>query len=121
MELSDEECEQIFQLVFHVHRPIAVCAAEFLNKKHFSSTDSNVGFSRRGKRKSQNAPHLVNLVQFYTDAEVHRHTTYLVDALWEVNPHLLRDWECMTQLLLDDDSGRVRKKFTNYLNRLSRF
>lgn len=52
----------------------------------------------------------MNLVQFYTDAEVHRHTTYLVDALWEVNPHLLRDWECMTQLLLDDDSGRVRKK-----------
>ena len=27
-----------------------------------------------------------------------------MDALWEVNPHLLRDWECMTQLLLDDDS-----------------
>ena len=61
-------------------------------------------FTSRGKRKSQNAPHLISLVEFYTDADIHHHTTYLVDALWEVNPHLLRDWECMTQLLLDDDS-----------------
>ena len=86
LELSQEECEAIYQLVFHVHRPIAVPAAEFLNKKLFSSTQPNdaMGFTRRGKRKSQNAPHLVNLIQFYTDAEIHHHTTYLVDALWEV-------------------------------------
>ena len=106
LELSDTDCESIYTLVFHIHRPIAVAAAEFLNKKLFSKAAAPDvhEFTSRGKRRSQNLPHLVNLIHFYTDADIHQHTTYLVDALWEVNPHLLRDWECMTQLLLDDDS-----------------
>ena len=67
-------------------------------------------YTSRGKRRSANAPHMTNLIHFYTDADIHQHTTYLVDALWDINPNLLRDWECMTQLLLDDDS-QLKVKF----------
>jgi len=105
LDFTDEDCESIYQLVFHVHRPIAVAAAEFLNKNLLTGTGfEENSFTRRGKRRSKNAPHFINLVQFYTDADIHQHTTYLVDSLWDVNPALLKDWECMTQLLLDDDS-----------------
>ena len=46
LELSDEDCESIYQLVFHVHRPIAVAAAEFVNKKLFSQTQPNDAVGR---------------------------------------------------------------------------
>ena len=36
LELSEQDCESIYTLVFHIHRPIAVAAAEFLNKKLFT-------------------------------------------------------------------------------------
>ena len=104
LELDVQDCESIYTLVFHIHRPIAVAAAEFLNNKLFVRGPDMHEFTSRGKRRSSNAPHMTNLIHFYTDADIHQHTTYLVDALWEVNPNLLRDWECMTQLLLDDDS-----------------
>jgi len=34
--------------------------------------------------------------------QLHEHAAYLVDSLWECGPELLKDWECMTSLLLDD-------------------
>ena len=35
LDLEVQDCESIYTLVFHVHRPIAVAAAEFLNNKLF--------------------------------------------------------------------------------------
>ena len=122
LELSDQDCESIYTLVFHIHRPIALAAAEFLNRKLFSQSNLNdvSEFTSRGKRRSQNMPHLINLIHFYTDADIHQHTTYLVDALWDVNPNLLRDWECMTQLLLDDDSKLEDREETALVDLLVR-
>lgn len=31
--LSNEDCENVYHLVYSAHRPIAVAAGEFLNKK----------------------------------------------------------------------------------------
>ena len=35
LDLEVQDCKSIYTLVFHVHRPIAVAAAEFLNNKLF--------------------------------------------------------------------------------------
>lgn len=34
--------------------------------------------------------------------QLHEHAAYLVDSLWECGAELLKDWECMISLLLDD-------------------
>lgn len=33
---------------------------------------------------------------------MHEHAAYLVDSLWESSQELLKDWECMTELLLEE-------------------
>uniref|UniRef100_A0A8C3U3F4 Cohesin subunit SA n=1 Tax=Catharus ustulatus TaxID=91951 RepID=A0A8C3U3F4_CATUS len=72
--LSNEDCENVYHLVYSAHRPVAVAAGEFLHKKEVTS-------------KSK---------------ELHEHAAYLVDSLWESSQELLKDWECMTELLLEE-------------------
>lgn len=38
--------------------------------------------------------------------QFHRHVPYLVDGLWDAAPALVRNWECMTALLLEPRGGR---------------
>lgn len=38
----------------------------------------------------------------YKYLQLHEHAAYLVDSLWECGAELLKDWECMISLLLDD-------------------
>lgn len=38
----------------------------------------------------------------WTSLQLHEHAAYLVDSLWECGAELLKDWECMISLLLDD-------------------
>ncbi|KAJ7423968.1 Cohesin subunit SA-1 [Willisornis vidua] len=66
--LSNEDCENVYHLVYSAHRPVAVAAGEFLHKKF----------------------------------QLHEHAAYLVDSLWESSQELLKDWECMTELLLEE-------------------
>uniref|UniRef100_A0A8C2U4Z7 Cohesin subunit SA n=1 Tax=Coturnix japonica TaxID=93934 RepID=A0A8C2U4Z7_COTJA len=56
--LSNEDCENVYHLVYSAHRPVAVA--------------------------------------------LHEHAAYLVDSLWESSQELLKDWECMTELLLEE-------------------
>uniref|UniRef100_A0A8C9TF75 Cohesin subunit SA n=1 Tax=Scleropages formosus TaxID=113540 RepID=A0A8C9TF75_SCLFO len=41
-----------------------------------------------------------DLCAFY--GQLHEHAAYLVDSLWESSQELLKDWECMTELLLEE-------------------
>ena len=41
------------------------------------------------------------MCQFLIESELHDHPAYLVDAMWDIHP-MLKDWECMTDLLLED-------------------
>lgn len=34
--------------------------------------------------------------------QLHEHMTYLVDSLWDCTPGFLKDWQCMTSILLQD-------------------
>lgn len=34
--------------------------------------------------------------------QLHEHAAYLVDSMWDCAADLLKDWECMISLLLDE-------------------
>jgi len=42
--------------------------------------------------------------------QLHEHGSYLVDSLWDIS-FMLKDWECMTDLLLEepgpDEEGKA--------------
>lgn len=34
--------------------------------------------------------------------QLHEHAAYLVDSLWDSSQELLKDWDCMIELLLEE-------------------
>ncbi|XP_075876525.1 cohesin subunit SA-2-like isoform X1 [Nelusetta ayraudi] len=100
--LTAEDCESVYHLVYSAHRPIAVSAGEFLFKKLFSHRGpEEEGLPRRG-RQSLNGSLIKTTVFFYLESELHEHGSYLVDSLWDCASELLKDWETMISLLLDE-------------------
>ncbi|XP_068572420.1 cohesin subunit SA-2a isoform X2 [Cebidichthys violaceus] len=100
--LTAEDCESVYHLVYSAHRPIAVSAGEFLFKKLFSHRGpEEEGLPRRG-RQSLNGSLIKTTVFFFLESELHEHGAYLVDSLWECGSELLKDWETMISLLLDE-------------------
>uniref|UniRef100_A0A8D0F0Q8 Cohesin subunit SCC3/SA HEAT-repeats domain-containing protein n=1 Tax=Strix occidentalis caurina TaxID=311401 RepID=A0A8D0F0Q8_STROC len=43
---------------------------------------------------------LKRLIHFFLESELHKHVAYLIDSLWDWAGKFLKDWECMTTLLL---------------------
>uniref|UniRef100_A0A8C5EMQ4 Cohesin subunit SA n=1 Tax=Gouania willdenowi TaxID=441366 RepID=A0A8C5EMQ4_GOUWI len=60
------------------------------------------GAPKRRGRQSPNVNLIKTTVFFFLESELHEHAAYLVDSLWECGAELLKDWECMISLLLDD-------------------
>ncbi|XP_063075229.1 cohesin subunit SA-1a isoform X2 [Engraulis encrasicolus] len=102
--LSNEDCENVYHLVYSAHRPVAVAAGEFLHRKLFSRHDPQAeeALAKRRGRSSPNGNLIRMLVLFFLESELHEHAAYLVDSLWESSHELLKDWECMTELLLEE-------------------
>uniref|UniRef100_A0A8C4VRE3 Cohesin subunit SA n=1 Tax=Gopherus evgoodei TaxID=1825980 RepID=A0A8C4VRE3_9SAUR len=100
--LSSEDCETLFQFVYTTYRPLAVAAGEFLYKRllSYQGTEEEVPPKRRGKFGA-NTCYIRKLITFFLESELHKHVTYLVDSLWDWAGSLLKDWECMTTLLLE--------------------
>uniref|UniRef100_H2YHP7 SCD domain-containing protein n=1 Tax=Ciona savignyi TaxID=51511 RepID=H2YHP7_CIOSA len=72
--LTSSDSERVYQLVFSCHRPVAVAAADFLNKQLFINKVSfeenvNPGYTKRGKRRGVNAPLITDLVLFFIESE----------------------------------------------------
>ncbi|XP_024121856.1 cohesin subunit SA-2a isoform X1 [Oryzias melastigma] len=100
--LTAEDCESVYHLVYSAHRPIAVSAGDFLFKKLFSHRGpSEEGLPRRG-RQSLNSSLIKTTIFFFLESELHEHGAYLVDSLWDCASELLKDWETMISLLLDE-------------------
>lgn len=99
--LTDKDCEIVYELVYSSHRGVAQAAAEFLNVRLFFIDPSVESYTRRGKKRLPNTPLVRDLVQFFIESELHEHGAYLVDAFIENNP-MIKDWECMTDLLLEE-------------------
>ena len=87
--------------MYSTHRGLAQAAGEFLNERLFQPTDVDPGKTLRGKPRLATTPLVRDLVQFFIESEFHEHGAYLVDSLIDSNP-IVRDWECMTDLLLEE-------------------
>ncbi|NWX98885.1 STAG2 protein, partial [Nothoprocta ornata] len=98
--LSAEDCETLYQFVYATHRPLAVAAGEFLYKRLFSHERGEEALAKRGEKFGESTNQLKTLIRFYLESELHQHVTYLVDSLWDRAGKFLKDWECMTTLLL---------------------
>ncbi|CAJ0954527.1 unnamed protein product, partial [Ranitomeya imitator] len=61
-------------------------------------------------QKTENSEHkigqLMKLLDFFLESKLHDHMTYLVDSLWDCTPGFLKDWKCMTFILLQDSSEK---------------
>lgn len=99
--LTDKDCEIVYELVYSSQRGVAQAAAEFLNVRLFFIDPSVESLTRRGKKRLPNTPLIRDLVQFFIESELHEHGAYLVDAFIE-NNLMIKDWECMTDLLLEE-------------------
>lgn len=100
--LTDKDCEIVYELVYSSNRGVAQSAAEFLNVRLFNLTDDmEVVKTKRGKKRLPNTPLIRDLVQFFIESELHEHGAYLVDSFID-NNQMVKDWECMTDLLLEE-------------------
>ncbi|XP_067241929.1 cohesin subunit SA-2 isoform X1 [Chanodichthys erythropterus] len=101
--LTAEDCESVYHLVYSAHRPVAVAAGEFLFKKLFSHRDpEDDSMPKRRGRQSVNANLIKTAVFFFLESELHEHAAYLVDSMWDCAAEILKDWDCMISLLLDE-------------------
>ena len=46
--------------------------------------------------------HLIQLLEYFTEAGLHQHTEFYVDSLWSHCP-ALKEWDTMTDMLLSDE------------------
>ncbi|XP_077199485.1 cohesin subunit SA-2-like isoform X2 [Paroedura picta] len=100
--LSSEDCETLYQFVYTTHRPLAIAAGELLYKRLIVQEIDMEAFSKRNGKLEPIASQLKTLIIFFLESELHSHVTYLVDSLWDWSVSLLKDWECMTSLLLEN-------------------
>ncbi|KAM3840965.1 cohesin subunit SA-3 [Vipera latastei] len=98
--LTDADCERVFPLVYASSRPIAVAAGEFLYKKLLAPKVDARGKS--GDHHEGTRVFLQLLLVFFIESEFHDHAAYLVDSLWDCASVLLKDWQVLTGLLLEE-------------------
>ncbi|NXA08081.1 STAG2 protein, partial [Sapayoa aenigma] len=97
--LSAEDCEMLYQFVYTTHRPLAVAAGEFLYKRLLVHEGDEVQ-PKGGRKFGASTDQLKRLIHFFLESELHKHVAYLIDSLWDWAGKFLKDWECMTTLLL---------------------
>ena len=108
--LDSTDCEAVYQLVFSSNRSVAQAAANFLiqrlltREEDESSEQNKNALRKKGKNLSPHIAPMRDLVQYFIESELHDHAAYLVDSLWD-STSLVKDWDCMTQMLLDDISS----------------
>uniref|UniRef100_A0A8C3VAM3 Cohesin subunit SA n=1 Tax=Catharus ustulatus TaxID=91951 RepID=A0A8C3VAM3_CATUS len=90
--LTAEDCENVYHLVYSAHRPVAVAAGEFLYKNEVSCV------SGMQEPSASNTLYYKSIIIFI----LHEHAAYLVDSMWDCATDLLKDWECMNSLLLEE-------------------
>ncbi|KAM6291536.1 cohesin subunit SA-2-like [Porphyrio hochstetteri] len=98
--LSAADCETLYRFVYTTHRPLAAAAGEFLYKRLLSHEGEEEVEPKGGGKFGASTDQLKRLIRFFLESELHKHVVYLVDSLWDWAGTLLKDWECMTTLLL---------------------
>uniref|UniRef100_A0A4X2L9M1 Cohesin subunit SA n=1 Tax=Vombatus ursinus TaxID=29139 RepID=A0A4X2L9M1_VOMUR len=112
--VSSEECEAMYHFVYATYRPLAVVAGELLCKRLFCLPpgEEEAPHSQKNSKFVYSLSRLKKLITFFLNHGFHKHVTYLVDSLWDWEDGLLRDWECLTNLLRDKPM-RKEEAFTD--------
>uniref|UniRef100_A0A803T4Q9 Cohesin subunit SA n=1 Tax=Anolis carolinensis TaxID=28377 RepID=A0A803T4Q9_ANOCA len=100
--LSSEDYETLYQFVYTTHRPLATAAGELFYNRLLIQESEMDSFANRNGKWEPVASQLRTLIIFFLESELHSHVTYLVDSLWDWALSVLKDWECMTALLLEN-------------------
>ncbi|NXF93926.1 STAG3 protein, partial [Eubucco bourcierii] len=85
--MSEDDCSQVYPLVYVASRPLASAAGLFLYRRLLAPAEDTRSF-------------LCLLLDFFLESQLHEHATYLVDSLWDCAGARLRDWEGISSLLL---------------------
>ncbi|KAM4675869.1 cohesin subunit SA-3 [Discoglossus pictus] len=100
--LSKDDYESVYPLVYASNRAVSCAAGTFLFQRLLNTDISELSPKDRSRR-GFNTPFFRLLVTFFIESELHEHAAYLVDSLWECAGIQLRDWECQTDLLLEEE------------------
>ncbi|KAM4796816.1 cohesin subunit SA-2-like [Rhinophrynus dorsalis] len=98
--LTTDDCESLYQFVYASHRPLAAAAGEFLFKRHLNKGTREETRLEETEGTVPSVTQLKALLEFFCESELHEHLTYLVDSLWDCTSGFLKDWPCMSSLLL---------------------
>ncbi|XP_060710505.1 cohesin subunit SA-1-like [Hemiscyllium ocellatum] len=102
--LTNEECECVYPLVYASHRPTAAAAGQFVHvklRRHYDA-EREEALAKDHGRRSVNGEFIKLVLTFFLESELHEHCAYLVDSLWDHAGSVLKDWEGMTELLLEE-------------------
>ncbi|XP_053561439.1 cohesin subunit SA-2 [Bombina bombina] len=97
-----EDCDSLYQFVYASYRPLAAAAGELLFKRHLNQVLPGEASVQEIQNTLLSASQLKSLLAFFCESELHEHLTYLVDSLWDCTPVFLKDWKCMSSILLHD-------------------
>ncbi|XP_030341461.1 cohesin subunit SA-3 [Strigops habroptila] len=97
--LTDEDCQSVYPVVFVSNRPLAAAAGIFLYRRLL---DPQQGAGMDAPHDRDNRTFFRLLLTFFIEIELHEHTAYLVDSLWDCAGPQLRDWETISALLLEE-------------------
>lgn len=114
--LSIENYEFIFKLVFERHQPLARLAGNFLqiyisNNSSSSDNDSVVSDA------STSTAIIRDLIVFFHEANSFQFADLFIDAMFDCE--VLKDWDLMTNLLLEDARSEEISFDKNTLNTLA--
>ncbi|KAG6922190.1 stromal antigen 3 [Chelydra serpentina] len=97
--LTDEDCEAVYPVVYASNRALAAAAGEFLYRKQF---DLDWEAEKEKGRRGGSRDFFRLVLAFFIESELHEHAAYLVDSLWDCAAPLLKDWDGLTHLLLEE-------------------
>ncbi|NXN22773.1 STAG3 protein, partial [Nycticryphes semicollaris] len=93
--LTEEDCKNVYPLVYVASRPLATAAGLFLYRRLLDP-------QQEPSRHRDNRTFFRLLLDFFIESELHEHVTYLVDSLWDCTGPQLRDWKTISTLLLEE-------------------
>ncbi|XP_053311191.1 cohesin subunit SA-2-like [Spea bombifrons] len=102
---TSEDCEILYQFVYAAHRPLAAAAGEFLYRRCLNQVARQEIPLQRTEGIGHRSGQLRTLLAFFSKSELHNHLIYLVDSLWDCTPGFLKDWQCMSTILLQEGTG----------------
>ncbi|XP_028910877.1 cohesin subunit SA-3, partial [Ornithorhynchus anatinus] len=105
--LTEANCERVYPVVYASNRALASAAGRFLYRKLFLPEEEDDDEMEMGREQPQR-PHgtfFRLLLAFSMESELHDHTAYLVDSLWDCAGPQLKNWEGLSVLLLEEENS----------------